>query len=65
MNCPKCGSEKVEQFLYMKTPCVRCHACGFDESEEYDIVPEQKGQKNRAHYRSGGGQRSQKQSGQH
>ena len=40
--CPKCGSSKIKIINYMGVKCVVCSDCGFDESKQYDVFPEEK-----------------------
>tara|TARA_Y100000310_G_scaffold78181_1_gene74807 strand:- start:5792 stop:6001 length:210 start_codon:yes stop_codon:yes gene_type:complete len=41
-NCPKCSSGNVKIVDYMNVKCVVCSNCGFDESKEYEVFPEEK-----------------------
>ena len=60
-NCPKCGSNKIKIINYMDIKCVVCKNCGFDESKQYDVFPdEKKSQKAKAGYtpyKTGGSKR--------
>ena len=40
--CPKCGSNKIKLINYMGVKCVVCSDCGFDESKQYEVFPEDK-----------------------
>ena len=40
--CPKCCSSKIKLINYMGVKCVVCNNCGFDESKQYDVFPEEK-----------------------
>ncbi len=63
-KCPKCGSENVKIVDYMEAKCLVCDDCGYDETEELAIVPEQREtqrEKTRfTPYRTGGGKRTRK-----
>ena len=41
-KCPKCRSSNIKLISYMDIKCVVCKDCGFDESEKYDVYPEEK-----------------------
>jgi len=41
-NCPKCSSNNIKIISYMGVKCVVCSNCGFDESKQYDVFPENK-----------------------
>lgn len=41
-KCPKCKSSKIKTINYMGVKCVVCSNCGFDESKQYDVFPEEK-----------------------
>ena len=41
-NCPKCSSNNVKIINYMGVKCIVCNNCGFDESKQYDVFPEEK-----------------------
>jgi uncharacterized Zn finger protein len=63
-KCPKCGSSNVEEVLYSGTTLILCNECGYDERDEYDVVPEEKtSQKAKGRYspyKTGGKRRSSK-----
>lgn len=37
--CPVCSSDDVKIVRYMNVECLICRDCGFDERDEYDVVP--------------------------
>ncbi len=41
-KCPKCGSSDVKLVKYLGINIIKCNNCGFDESSQYDVYPEQK-----------------------
>ncbi len=41
-KCPKCNSEDLESVDYLNIKAVKCKKCGFDETEEYEVFPEQR-----------------------
>ena len=41
-KCPKCKSSNVKIINYMGVKCVKCNNCGFDESKQYEVYPEEK-----------------------
>ena len=41
-NCPKCKSDNVKIINYMDIKCVVCNECGYDESKQYEVFPEEK-----------------------
>ena len=41
-KCPKCGSYNVMPYLYQSVEVIKCNECGFDESNIYEVFPEQK-----------------------
>ena len=41
-KCPKCKSENIKRVDYLSIKCVKCDDCGFDESKQYDVYPEEK-----------------------
>ena len=61
-KCPKCGSENIKIVDYMGAKVIVCKKCGYDETEELAIVPEQREtqrEKTRySPYRKGGGKRT-------
>lgn len=63
-TCPKCGSKNIKFFSYLGMKVVKCSNCGFDESNIYEVYPEQKtSQKAKgkyAVYKAGGSQRTRK-----
>ena len=40
--CPKCASSNVKIINYIGVKCAVCGNCGFDESKQYDVFPEEK-----------------------
>lgn len=40
--CPKCNSDKIKIINYMGVKCIVCTNCGFDESKQYEVFPEEK-----------------------
>ncbi len=49
--CPKCKSDKAKITNYMGLKCVVCNNCGFDESRQYEVFPEEKkSQKEKGRY---------------
>ena len=40
--CPKCKSNNIKIINYMDIKCVICSKCGYDESKQYDVFPEEK-----------------------
>ncbi|MFH0867696.1 MAG: hypothetical protein V1831_00105 [Candidatus Woesearchaeota archaeon] len=63
-KCPKCKSSNVKIVDYMGVKCIRCNDCGFDETEQYDVYPEEKtSQKEKGRYtvyKAGGFKRTKK-----
>ena len=63
-NCPKCNSGNIKLVDYLGVKCVICKNCGFDETSQFEVYPEQKtSQKEKARhtpYKAGGSRRSQK-----
>lgn len=57
-NCPECDSSKIKLINYMGIKCVICNECGFDESKQYEVFPEenksQKAKGSYSPYKSGG-----------
>ena len=41
-KCHKCGSYNVEPYLYQSVEVIKCNDCGFDESSQYEVYPQQK-----------------------
>ena len=41
-RCPKCNSNKIKIIKYMGVECIICNNCGFDESSQYEVFPEEK-----------------------
>jgi len=64
-KCPKCKSNNVKIIKYMDVKCVLCSNCGFDESKQYEVFPEEKkSQKAKGRYtpyKAGGFGRAKKQ----
>ena len=40
--CPKCESSNAKIIDYMWVRCVVCRKCGYDESKQYEVFPEEK-----------------------
>ena len=63
-KCPKCNSEKIKLVEYLGIKSVKCTNCGFDESKQYDVFPEEKiSQKEKGRYspyKAGGFKRTRK-----
>ena len=63
-KCPKCGSENIKFKNYLGIKAIKCNNCGFDESNIYEVYPEQKtSQKSKGKYtiyKTGGSQRARK-----
>lgn len=64
MRCHKCKSKDIEIVDYLGVKCIVCRNCGFDETSQYEVYPEQKAsQKAKAKhtpYKTGGHKRTQK-----
>jgi hypothetical protein len=62
--CSKCKSSNVKVIDYMGAKCIVCSSCGFDESKQYDVFPEdkksQKAKGSYTPYKSGGFKRARK-----
>jgi late competence protein required for DNA uptake (superfamily II DNA/RNA helicase) len=60
--CPKCKSRNIDLISYIDIKCIVCKNCGFDESKQYDVFPEEKvSQKEKGRYtpyKSGGFKRA-------
>lgn len=41
-KCPKCKSENIKLVDYLSIKAVKCNDCGFDETNEYEVFPEQR-----------------------
>ena len=63
-KCPKCGSDNTKLLKYMNIKTIKCNGCGFDESSQYEVYPQQKtSQKAKgsyAIYKAGGNRRTRK-----
>lgn len=63
-KCPKCGSANIKFKNYLGIESIKCNNCGFDESNIYEVYPEQKtSQKAKGSYtvyKKGGSQRTRK-----
>jgi len=63
-KCPKCKSNNIKVIDYIGTKCIICKDCGFDESKQFDVFPEQKvSQKEKSRhtpYKIGGHKRTKK-----
>jgi len=40
--CPKCSSINIKIINYMGIKSIVCDNCGFDESKQYEVFPEDK-----------------------
>ena len=62
MKCPQCKSENTEMYTFMGARVVRCKDCKFDEGDDLELYPEdrgsQKAKSGYSPYQSGGGRRS-------
>ena len=63
-KCPKCKSENIKLIDYLGTEIIKCNDCGFDESKQLDVFPEQREtqreKKRYTLYKSGGKGRTRK-----
>ncbi|HII65805.1 TPA: hypothetical protein HA372_04940 [Candidatus Woesearchaeota archaeon] len=63
-RCPRCFSDDVELVDYMGVKCIVCRACGFDETQLYEVYPEERGSQREkgkfTPYKAGGGGRARK-----
>lgn len=41
-KCPKCGSKNIKIYDYLGAKVVKCNNCSFDESNLYEVFPEEK-----------------------
>ena len=41
-KCPQCKSDKIKIISYIGVKCIICRDCGFDESSQYEVFPEEK-----------------------
>ena len=61
-KCPKSGSENIKIGEYIGSEVLKCNDCGFDESKELDVFPEekvsQKAKESYSPYKAGGSKRS-------
>jgi predicted Zn-ribbon and HTH transcriptional regulator len=58
-KCPKCKSDDIELVDIFDNEFIICNKCGYDESEDVDVVGDSGGKgKSRNVYRKGGGGRS-------
>ena len=64
-SCPKCKSDKIKIISYIGVKCIICNNCGFDESSQYEVYPEekksQKAKEKYSVYKAGGFSRVKKQ----
>ncbi len=62
--CPKCKSGNVKMIDYFSVKCIKCYNCGYDETKQYDVYPEEKtSQKEKGRYtpyKAGGSRRGKK-----
>ena len=42
IKCPKCGSTNIKFKNYLGIESIKCNNCGFDETELYEVFPEQR-----------------------
>ena len=50
-SCPKCKSSNVKIIDYLSVKCIVCGNCGYDETKQYDVYPEEKtSQKEKGRY---------------
>ena len=67
-KCPKWSSDDVDIVDYMGAKCIVCKQCGYDESEELAVYPEERSTQRDKEaynpYKSGGAQRVVKKSNQ-
>ena len=50
-HCPKCDSPDAKLVDYMGAGCIVCGSCGYDQRDELEVFPEEKGsQKAKGHY---------------
>jgi len=40
--CPKCSSSNAKIINYLGVRCIVCKKCGYDESKQYEVYPEDK-----------------------
>ena len=63
-KCTKCSSKDIKLVKYLGIDCIVCKNCGFDETESYEVFPEeknsQKAKGSYTPYKSGGHGRSRK-----
>ena len=63
-KCPNCNSENTRIIGYLSIKGVKCNDCGYDETKQYEVYPEEKkSQKEKGRftpYKSGGSKRSKK-----
>lgn len=63
-NCPKCESNNIKLIQYLGVNCIMCKNCGYDESKQYEVFPEDKvSQKEKGRYspyKAGGFKRTRK-----
>ncbi|MBW2975932.1 hypothetical protein KY347_00640 [Candidatus Woesearchaeota archaeon] len=41
-KCPECGSGNIKIIGYAGIKCILCGNCGYDESRQYEVYPEEK-----------------------
>jgi len=41
-KCPKCKSGDIKLVDYLGIKAVKCNKCGFDETEQLEVYPEQR-----------------------
>ena len=50
-KCPKCDSANIKLVDYLGIKAVKCNDCGFDETEQYEVFPDEKvSQKEKGRY---------------
>ncbi|MBI4440172.1 hypothetical protein HY638_04335 [Candidatus Woesearchaeota archaeon] len=61
-TCPKCGSSNITFSVYDGAQIVTCNECSYDESQDLEVYPEERGtQREKARqspYKRGGHSRS-------
>ena len=63
--CPQCNSNNIKKINYLGVNCIVCKDCGFDETKQYEVYPDEKvSQKAKGRYtpyKAGGFKRTKKQ----
>ena len=42
-HCPECGSDKIKIVKYLGMAALICEKCTYDEREEIESIPEERG----------------------